>query len=80
MNADLAAPLYLVSGCSSSLALHAAFEPGDRPSRQRSACLAWASLLSRRFLLIGPDTTTWTIIIGFIAIGSSINFIVRRSR
>ena len=79
MNADLAALLYLVSGVLFILALRGLSSPETSRQGNTFGMLGMGIAVVTTLLLIGPDTTTWTIIIGAIAIGGGIGAFIARS-
>jgi NAD(P) transhydrogenase subunit beta len=79
MNADLAALLYLVSGVLFILALRGLSSPETSRQGNNFGMLGMAIAIVTTLWLVGPDTTTWIIILGAIAIGGGIGAFIARS-
>ncbi|MBL8548319.1 MAG: NAD(P)(+) transhydrogenase (Re/Si-specific) subunit beta [Hyphomonadaceae bacterium] len=79
MNADLAALLYLVSGVLFILALRGLSSPETSRQGNNFGMFGMAIAIVTTLWLIGPDTTTWIVIVGAIAIGGGIGAYIARS-
>ncbi|MEQ1817696.1 MAG: NAD(P)(+) transhydrogenase (Re/Si-specific) subunit beta [Terricaulis sp.] len=79
MNADLAALLYLVSGVLFILALRGLSSPETSRQGNNFGMLGMAIAIVTTLWLVGPDTTTWIIIVAAIAIGGGVGAFIARS-
>ncbi|MCX7359638.1 MAG: NAD(P)(+) transhydrogenase (Re/Si-specific) subunit beta [Alphaproteobacteria bacterium] len=79
MNADLAALLYLVSGVLFILALRGLSSPETSRQGNNFGMLGMAIAIVTTLWLVGPDTTTWFIIVAAIAIGGGVGAFIARS-
>ncbi len=79
MNADLAALLYLVSGVLFILALRGLSSPETSRQGNRFGMLGMAIAIATTLWLVGPDNTTWTIIVIAIAVGGTVGAIIARA-
>jgi H+-translocating NAD(P) transhydrogenase subunit beta len=79
MNADLAALLYLVSGVLFILALRGLSSPETSRQGNNFGMIGMAIAIVTTLWLVGPDVTTWGIIIAAIAIGGGIGAVIARS-
>ncbi len=79
MNADLASLLYLVSGVLFILALRGLSSPETSRQGNNFGMLGMAIAIVTTLWLVGPDTTTWVIIVAAIAIGGGVGAFIARS-
>jgi len=79
MNANLAALLYLVSGVLFILALRGLSSPETSRQGNIYGMIGMAIAISTTLWLVAPDTETWLIIVGAIAIGGGIGAMIARS-
>jgi len=79
MNADIAALLYLVSGVLFILALRGLSSPETSRQGNNFGMIGMAIAVATTLWLVGPDTTTWLIIVGAIVIGGGIGAMIARS-
>ncbi len=79
MNADLAALLYLVSGVLFILALRGLSSPETSRQGNNFGMIGMAIAIVTTLWLIGPDATTWGIIIAAIVIGGGVGAFIARS-
>ena len=73
MNADLAALLYLVSGVLFILALRGLSSPETSRQGNTFGMVGMGIAIATTLWLVGPDTTTWIIIVAAIVIGGSVD-------
>ena len=79
MNADLAALLYLVSGVLFILALRGLSSPETSRQGNNFGMIGMAIAIVTTLWLVGPDATTWGIILGAVAIGGGVGAFIARS-
>ena len=79
MNADLAALLYLVSGVLFILALRGLSSPETSRQGNTFGMVGMGIAIATTLWLVGPDTTTWIIIVAAIVIGGSVGAMIARS-
>jgi H+-translocating NAD(P) transhydrogenase subunit beta len=78
MNADLAALLYLVSGVLFILALRGLSSPETSRQGNTYGMIGMGIAIATTLLMIGPDTTTWLVIVGAIAVGGGVGALIAR--
>src|SRR5262245_1974657 len=79
MNADLATLLYLVSGVLFILALRGLSSPETSRQGNIFGMIGMAVAIAVTLALVGPDLTTWGIILAAVAIGGAVGAFIARS-